>query len=186
MRFNFVLPFILLLILSSATAYAESVKIQPSEIIVAENQNFTVRIVVEVEKGVSGGEINLKFDPDAFEVISLKPGDLFGENPLVGVKRIENGTIKYALARVGKSVRSSGDFAVVSFRVKAESGSYTLQLTKVGLADEKFEDIEGIETGGAIVKVQGKEEGEKQTPGFEAVAAIAAISALLIARRKIM
>lgn len=121
-----------------------------------------VRIKVEVKPvgwGVSAGEINLKFDPSALQATSIEPGDFLGSNPLVGLNEIDNeaGTLGYSLARVGATSPPSppGVFAIIKLKALevAKSGTYELTLTKVGLADEDFEDIMGIKVQGASIKV---------------------------------
>ncbi|RLC73294.1 MAG: hypothetical protein DRI26_01205 [Chloroflexi bacterium] len=123
-------------------------------------QEFTVRIQVKPAGwGVSGGEVSLSFDPTALEVIDLRPGDLLGTNPLMGLKKIdrEAGVIKYALARVGPTSAPTppGAFAIIRLKVleEAEPGTYGLKLTKVGLADENFQDVKDFEIHGAVVRV---------------------------------
>ena len=121
---------------------------------------FEARVCVEVEeRGISAGEILLTFDADTMEVVRIEPGDLLGSGPLVGLHEIDNqsGTVKYAIARVGSTSVPTppGVFAILKFKVleSAESGTYELNLSKVGLADEEFEDIVGIEAEGASIEV---------------------------------
>ena len=121
---------------------------------------FEARVYVEVEeRGISAGEILLTFDADTMEVVSIEPGDLLGSDPLVGLREIDNnaGTVKYAIARVGATSVPTppGVFAILKFKVleSAKSGTYELNLSKVDLADEEFEDIVGIEAEGASIKV---------------------------------
>jgi hypothetical protein len=134
------------------------VYIEPPSVYVYPGEEFTVSIKVDPGgKGVSGGEVNLEFDPVVLKVIGVEPGDLFGVDPLVGVKEIENesGSVRYALARKGetKTPTGAGVFAVVSFKVLEKTGGSDLTLTKVGFADENFEDVVDVETQGACVNV---------------------------------
>lgn len=129
-------------------ASAVTVWIEPSSQEVKVGQEFTATVYVDPGGcGVSGGEINLNFGADAMEIADVEPGGLLGSDPLVGVKQIDNeaGKIRYALARSGPTTPPTppGDFATVRFNVKAE-GTCQLTLSRVGLADESFEDVSGI------------------------------------------
>lgn len=124
-------------------------------------QVVTVEVKVEPSNyGVSGGEIHFSFDATAMAVLSYEAGDFLGDTPLVGLEELDNeaGTLKYALARMGESPVPTppGRFMIVDFEVldTAESGTYHLQLAKVSLADEEFEDIEGIDIQGASVEIE--------------------------------
>jgi hypothetical protein len=123
------------------------------------SKKFEVKVKVEPnQKGISGGEINLKFDPEVFEVLDVKAGDFFGKDPLVGIKTIDNkeGIIKYALARKGETgaPTQSGIFTTLTFKVKnAKVSRSDLTFSKVGLSDENFQDIKEIKTQGATIKI---------------------------------
>jgi len=69
----------------------------------------------------------------------------------------EEGVIRLALARVGKTPVPSppGILAKVNFKVldSATSGTYELKLTKVGLADENFQDITDFPVQGTSIKI---------------------------------
>ena len=124
-------------------------------------QEVTINVEMRpVDRGVSAGEINLGFDASALEVTGIEPGDFFGSNPLVGLNEMDNeaGTLGYSLARVGATSVPSlpGILMIIEFRVleDADSGTYELTLTKVGLADENFEDLTDIEVQGASIKVK--------------------------------
>jgi hypothetical protein len=123
------------------------------------SKEFKVKVKVEPnQKGISGGEINLKFDPEVFEVLDVKAGDFFGTDPLIGIKTIDNkeGIIKYALARKGetKAPSQSGIFATITLKVKnVKTGKSDFTFSKVGLSDENFQDIKEIKTQGATIKI---------------------------------
>jgi len=124
-----------------------------------QSKKFEVKVKVEPgQKGISGGEINLKFDPQVFEALEIKAGNLFGNDPLEGIKKIDNkeGTIKYALARKGetKVPSQAGFFAVFTFKVKNNRVNKSgLIFSKVGFSDENFQDIKEIKTQGATIKI---------------------------------
>ena len=142
---------------------AVSVYIYPASLEVSAGGEFTIEIKAEPkERGISGGEINLEFNPDIFEVINIETGNLFGPDPLIGIKEIDNetGLVKYALARKGKTEvpTSPGVFATINLKVLEEikEGTSKLTLTKIGLADENFEDIKEIKIQGASIIVSEK------------------------------
>ena len=139
---------------------AAPVYLMPLSIEADPGEEFEVEVNIDLEdRGISGGEIGLTFDSDTMEVVNIEAGDLLGSDPLVGLKEIDNqaGTVKYALARMGETSVPTppGVLAVLTVRVlnSAGSGSYELKLRKVGLADEKFEDITGLRTQGAQIKI---------------------------------
>ncbi len=110
--------------------------------------------------GISAGEINLVYGAGIFQIDDVQPGTLLGDDPLVGIRRVDNerGTLTYALSRRGSTSvpPSSGPFAVVKPTVKepAPAGTYTILLTKVGLSDQVFRGIASIDLRGeAFVQV---------------------------------
>jgi len=151
---RYVIPlFAILLILGTVgvASAGQSVSIDPASQSLSAGDIFMVDVAVDpVGYGVSSGEINIAFDTTVMQADNVEPGDLLGVSPLVGVKEIDNvaGTIKYALARVGPTTppTPTGAFATVTFTVKSDApaGTYDIDITTVGLADETFEDIQGI------------------------------------------
>ena len=146
---------------SCAVPLKASVYISPASQEASSGQVVTVEVKVEPSNyGVSGGEIHLSFDSTAMTVLSYEAGDFLGATPLVGMEELDNqaGTLSYVLARIGESPVPTppGTFMVVDFEVldTAEIGTYHLQLVKVGLADEEFEDIEGLNIQGASVEIK--------------------------------
>jgi hypothetical protein len=120
--------------------------VDPAAQRVAKGGTFSVDIVVNPNGyGVSGGEVNIAFDPSAISVVDIVFGDLFGANPLVGAKLYDNtlGTAKYAVARQGATTppTSTGIFATITFTAKSKAGTYPISITSVGLADENFNDL---------------------------------------------
>lgn len=123
----------------------------------------TIQFQIEIAPagcGISGSEINLKFDPKMIEITGIEEGEILGDSPIVGVKQIDNqvGSLTYALARVGTSYKSpeTGTFATIDIKVldSAKPGTYELSLTSVGLSDEVFKSIDGIVTKGATLEIQ--------------------------------
>src|SRR4030042_1052290 len=76
-----------------------TVSIEPQQLAAkaGESVQLTVRVTPGAY-GLSGGEINVRFDPQALNIVGLESGQLFGGNPLGGAKNIDSqaGTLKYA------------------------------------------------------------------------------------------
>ena len=139
---------------------AEGVYLSPVLIEAHPGDEITIEIKVKPSGwGVSGCEVNLDFDPDVIEALAVEPGTFLGDTPLVGMNRIDNqsGWMTLALARVGvTSVPSpAGVLATINFKVldSAKSGSYELDLIKVGLANEDFQDITKFAVQGTIINI---------------------------------
>lgn len=139
---------------------AEGVYLSPLLIEAHPGDEITIEIKVKPSGwGVSGCEVNLDFDPDIMEALAVEPGTFLGDTPLVGINRIDNqsGWITLALARVGvTSVPSpAGVLATATFKVldSAKSGSYELDLTKAGLANEDFQDVTQFTVQGTIINI---------------------------------
>ena len=138
-----------------------SVALAPSPEEVKPGEQFEVEVQVEPGKqGVSAVEINLSFEPQAMQVVDVKPGALLGERSLPGILNIDNeaGTVSYSLARIGKTETPTptASFAVITFQVlnSAQASDYELSFTSVGLANENFESIQDIRVKGASVKIE--------------------------------
>jgi hypothetical protein len=138
----------------------EGVYLTPTFIELQPGQALSLKIEVKPSGwGASGGEINLAFNPAVLQAVDIEAGDFFGSSPIVGLKRVDNqaGVIRLALARVGETPSSSppGVLATVNFKVSdsATGGTYDLELTKVGLADQNFQDITSFTVQGASIKI---------------------------------
>jgi len=138
----------------------EGVYLHPAMLQVHRGQEVSLNIKVNLSgRGVSGGEINLSFNPSVLRVTDVELGDFLGSSPVTGLKQLDNeaGVVRLALARVGTTPVPSpaGVLATVHFTVldSAASGIYDLELTKVGLADENFQDITGFTVQGATIKI---------------------------------
>jgi len=141
-------------------ATVPTVTLIPSPQEVKPGEQFAIEVQVEpVEHGISAVEIDLSFGPEAMQVIQVQPGTLLGERPLSGILNIDNeaGTLSYSLARIGETEAptEAATFAEITFRVLqwAEAGSYELDLSSAGFADEEFEDIPDIELKGTSIKI---------------------------------
>ena len=106
--------------------------------------------------GVSAAEVQVSFDPTKLEALSVEAGGALGTKPLLGTLKIDNdrGTIVYALARLGETPTPGvrGVLANLEFRAKSgATGTAKIELTKVGLSDENFQDITGVKYEGAVI-----------------------------------
>jgi len=150
-----------LLAVSCAGLRGTSIALIPSPQEVKPGEQFEIKVQVEPGKqGISAIEINLSFDPQAMQIIEVKPGTLLGERPLSGILNIDNeaGTLSYSLARIGETdvPTLTGTFAVITFQMLdwAQGGNYELSFTGVGFTNEDFEDIVGIQLKGANIKIR--------------------------------
>ncbi|MCX5990869.1 MAG: cadherin-like beta sandwich domain-containing protein [Chloroflexi bacterium] len=147
-----VLLCVALVIPMAGLAYASAdatVVVSPATQNVAPGATFSVDILVDPSSyGVSGGEVDVAFNPSAMSAADIVFGDLFGASPLVGSKKIDNtlGTIQYALARDGTTTvpTAAGKFATITFTAGSTAGNYAIDITFIGLADDSFNDITGV------------------------------------------
>ncbi|MBI2166274.1 MAG: hypothetical protein HYU29_07740 [Chloroflexi bacterium] len=101
--------------------------------------------------GISGGEIIIGVDPRALRLLSVEPGDLLGANPLIGIQYVaaDSGNLRMALARAGATAAPSPRGVLVRIRMAVLSntpdGSYPVQVTSIGLADQNIQRITRIE-----------------------------------------
>jgi hypothetical protein len=125
-----------------------SVYISPNEITQA-SAGTTFSVTVMADTGNQYGnavDLSLSFDTTGLDVISITPGTIFGNSPLV-IKNIfdnNNGTLNFiaSTSQVNQSL-SSGSLITIQFQVKPQvtSGSYTIRISSVGLADKNGRDI---------------------------------------------
>jgi len=133
--------------------------IYPSTIKAEATKQFNIEIKVDPKGyGISSGEITLIFNPNILQAIEISQGNLLGDNPLEGIKQIDNvnGIIKYAIARIGSTPvpTSNGTFAIITFEVKrsATPGCYKLDFS-IEFANENYEKITNIEVKGGEVYI---------------------------------
>ncbi len=138
-----------------------SVQVLPESVTVKAGDELMVEVRVDPDgRGVSGGELNFAFDPQGLTLVKVEAGNLFGPDPLVGIELVDNvaGTLTYALARRGSttSPTPTSIFAELTFQVSetAAGESYILSVANLGLADEDFQDIAGVNLASAAVNVQ--------------------------------
>ncbi len=146
---------LILFIFSISSAYnvyssSSEVKVSltPDRYAVKPRDEFGVNVYVDPDGyGVSGGEVRLKYNPTVFKILRTIPGNLFGGNSIEGVCTVNEsiGILRCSLARIGETSAptSPGVFIRILFLVLGGSKeeAYHINLTFVGLADEKFNDI---------------------------------------------
>jgi len=137
-----------------------SVELIPSVIEVRSGQVITLRVLIDPgDNGISSSEVNILYDPNVIRLISINPGNLLGIRPLIGAKQVddESGSVKYVLARAGNTVTPtpSGNFADIEFQVldDAQPGQYPISFGKIGIANEKYEDLSDIKSTGCIITI---------------------------------
>jgi len=121
-----------------------------------------LELYVEVDPagyGISSGEILIKFNPTIFTVLEVVPGDLLGPSPLIAKQGINNteGTVWYVAARMGATHPPTpiGTFLRIHLKIKedAEEGTYPIEILRIGLADEKINDVYGIIRENATLRI---------------------------------
>ncbi len=133
-----------------------AVGVSPATQTVALGGTFSVDVVVDPGSyGISGGQVDIQFDPTAMSADSLVEGGLLGASPLVGSKLVDNGagTLQLALGRVGATTppTAAGVFATITFTGKDKPGTFAIDITFAGMADQGFNDIESLEiTDGSV------------------------------------
>lgn len=132
----------------TSTVPFEGISLNPSSGQASPGQQMMVTVEANLAGyGIRGCEMELAFDPGALQLSKVEPGEMFGENPLVGIEEIDNeaGTLNYVLAMKGTDTvpSSAGVMAVLEFDVRepVQKGSCALTLTTVNLTDEGFKEI---------------------------------------------
>ncbi len=137
-------------------------RVAPSSLAVAPQGRALVSIEVLVAGvGVSAADVTISFDPKSLRIIGVEPGDLLGENPLVGMKSIdqEAGEARIALARTGKTrvPTPSGTLLVVTVQVlkdAAPGSRLPLRIAQLTLVDQAFNAISQVRLQEGEVLVQ--------------------------------
>lgn len=115
---------------------------------VAYGEEFTVMVELAPHgRGISAGQVVVRFPPDVFSVVSASPGRLLGDRPLVGARQVDEdaGTVGLAVARQGvTSVPSDpGALVTIRFLVRADvrPATYSISVDSIALSDEGFADV---------------------------------------------
>jgi len=109
--------------------------------------------------GISGAELEVKFDPAVIQVISLSPGDLLGSSPIVAIEEINNSTgyVHYALARRGETQASDSAGTLVTLRCtipnSAPIGNHDVTIKSAILTDEQFQETTSFSIQNGTVKI---------------------------------
>ena len=103
------------------------------------------------EKGISGVQVRIEYDPAIFRVVGAESGTLLGPEPAVAGPIIDEtkGEVEYAAARIGPTEPPTppGLFATLKFLVleTAPSGKVTLlKISEVKIPDENIREIRDV------------------------------------------
>ena len=143
------------------TAGSASARIAPETLRLAPGELAVVTVDLALgQVGLSGADLTLTFDPLGMRVLGVEPGGILGANPVIGLSRVdqEQGEVRIALARVGetKAPTPAGTLATISIQVLQGTGPGTtlaLQLTRLTLADEAFQEIQNVQLRDAEISV---------------------------------
>ncbi|WP_094228282.1 cohesin domain-containing protein [Methanolobus psychrotolerans] len=117
------------------------------------NVNIDVNSGIDPLRAV---QIKLVYDSNSFEVASIKDGNLFGSNFLIGPDSGDNGagSITYSIASTDKSYTPKANtMLTINFHIKdiAEEGTYSLSFEEVWLLDKNSQYLNGKATGSTVV-----------------------------------
>lgn len=196
--------FVLISLFLMTTAGAEVViAFEPSQLIVEENEEFTLNIMIESDVNISGAEIELSYEPEFMEVVSISEGDFFnqgGESTIFSRGIIDNEigivTNIYSLIMGNDMLLESGVFATVTLQSMNSSGIADLEMRNVVITNSTGKSLPAI-VGNAEIAIgdvelvsresemenTGEEESEK-TGQNSAIIAIVAMACLYIVRKK--
>jgi len=137
-----------------------SVNITPASQTINAGKNLTIKVFVNPENfGISAGQIDLKFNASVFQVTSLIKGDILGTDAFDAGSGYDNtaGTVSAVLARVGATIppTNPGTWTTINLTSNktARAGTYSVNITYVGIADETFTDIENIKINNGSIKL---------------------------------
>lgn len=147
----------------------------------AAGEVFTVRIQVADVTGVYGGNLELRYDPQALEALVMDnqtviaPGDFFGDRPGFTLKNgATDGRIEYAitLRQPAEPVTGSGTLGTLQFRALRD-GEAQIEVTAASLLAPRFEEVNGQRIARAIDEVPVETQGLRVNIGSTApVAAV--------------
>jgi hypothetical protein len=123
-----------------------------------------LNVVIDPQQyGITAGDVEISFDPDVLEGIDIQPGLLMGSNVIMAKRTIDNtnGKLRLAVGREGalpvwSIPTSEGTIAEAELKVLdgVSPQTVTVTISFIGLANQNFEDVPGIITSSATVKVQ--------------------------------
>ena len=122
-------------------------------------EDFSVDVKVDPqERGISGVQVRIEYDPATLRVAGAQPGALLGPEPAVAGPIIDepNGAVEYAAARIGPTQppTAPGLFATLKFQVleTASPGrDAVLEITAVKVPDENVREIPNVLIGQALM-----------------------------------
>jgi hypothetical protein len=195
---------VFIILLLAGTANAEiSVALNPSQLHVEENEEFTLGIIIESDVNVSGAEMQLAYDPTLIEVVSIAEGNFFkqgGESTIFSKGTIDNelGTVTniYSVMMGDDMMLDKGVFATITLQAKNSSGIAKLEMKNVVITNSAGDDLPITVTNADItvgdVKLNAQDTDMKNTTDEEspktgqnsAIIAIMAMCCLYLIRRK--
>ena len=123
-------------------------------------ERFDVPLIVHpLGNGISAAEIRLRFDPGTVELVSMTPGTLLGDDPLVVIQSIndETGEAQFVLARKGATAVPTEMGVLLTLRWRtlqgASVGFHRVQVTLADLVDEAFDFVHDVETKSFLLDV---------------------------------
>lgn len=193
-----------IILLLAGTANAEiSVALNPSQLHVEENEEFTLSIMIESDVNVSGAEMQLAYDPTLIEVVSIAEGNFFkqgGESTIFSKGTIDNelGTVTniYSVMMGDDMMLDKEVFATITLQAKNSSGIAKLEMKNVVITNSAGDDLPITVTNADItvgdVKLNAQDTDMKNTTDEEspktgqnsAIIAIMAMCCLYLIRRK--
>ncbi|MDK2825415.1 MAG: hypothetical protein PWQ44_591 [Methanolobus sp.] len=193
-----------IILLLAGTANAEiSVALNPSQLHVEENEEFTLGIIIESDVNVSGAEMQLAYDPTLIEVVSIAEGNFFkqgGESTIFSKGTIDNelGTVTniYSVMMGDDMMLDKEVFATITLQAKNSFGIAKLEMKNVVITNSAGDDLPITVTNADIavgdVKLNAQDTDMKNTTDEEspktgqnsAIIAIMAMCCLYLIRRK--
>lgn len=153
-----ILVFSILLSISSYTAVASSVSVDPSPQVVSAGDTFTVDVFVEPDVAIAGMQFNLEFDGTKMHVVDVAEGNLFtqsGMGTYFNAGTIESGSVNnvYGTILGAANVKTPSVFATITLVVDAQdTTTSTINLKNVIVSDPEGNAIE-FEVINAIVGI---------------------------------
>jgi hypothetical protein len=146
-KLSFILTFIIILTIlfeTSSVVGAPSdtmVSINPKFQTVYPGENFTVDVYCVPGRPIKAFELKLSFNPTRLKAIDVTQGNIFNNYSTFfneGVINNQVGTITsiYGLILGEGTVIDPGTFVTISFTSKEKLGSYTLDISNVGITNE--------------------------------------------------
>ena len=128
---------------------------------VGRDEGFDVPLIVHpLGNGISAVEIRLRFDTATVELVSMTPGTLLGDDPLVVIQSVndETGEAQFVLARKGATAVPTQMGVLLTLRWRTlqgvSVGFHSVQLAQADLVDEAFAFVPDVETKSLLFDVK--------------------------------